>query len=296
MTKIFSQTKAWLVLMDSWFKWPNTCKWIYKIMKRHFLVRITKEQYIYDENNNRFKIAKLLRKETCINFKDWDLWSFKGVKLKSWTDKKVDILVNIIVFHKNWFRNPLILATSADIQDIYENMIKEIWGISLMEFTESKKDKKKDNKWPNDAISKVKLENNMYYAFVLLYKKRWTIEECFKELKSYLWFENFQVRSYDSIMKYLHIILLVHTLLYIILAIICSNNEIFNKIYEYLKRKRNIKNKEHKITFMWLKLFIEMININSDDFSHNNLPNLFKIPISLKSSYCLCIQESLGEI
>lgn len=287
MTKVFSQTKAWLVLIDSGFKWPYTCKWIYNIMKRHFLVRISKDQIFYDQNNNCFKIAKLLRKDSCINFRDWDLWVFKKVKLKSWINKKVDIPVNIIVFHKNWFRDPLILATSADVQDIYENMIKEVWDNSLKEKVEGGK---------NNIISKIKQEMNIYYAFVLLYKKRWSIEECFKELKSYIWFENFQVRSYDSIMKYLHIVLLVHTILYIILAIIYSNNKVFDLVYDYLKRKRNIKNKNHKITFMWLKLFIEMINQKSDDFWFDNPLNLFKIPISLKSGYCLCIQEVLGWI
>jgi hypothetical protein len=38
----------------------------------------------------------------------------------------------------------------------------------------------------NNIISKIKQEMNIYYAFVLLYKKRWSIEECFKELKSYI--------------------------------------------------------------------------------------------------------------
>jgi len=68
-----------------------------------------------------------------------------------------------------------------------------------------------------DKISIKSFEDNVFYAFVELYKRRWTIEECFKELKSYLSFEKFQVQSYDAIMKYLHIILLVHTLTYIML-------------------------------------------------------------------------------
>jgi IS4 transposase len=38
-------------------------------------------------------------------------------------------------------------------------------------------------------VSVKNFEDNVFYAFVELYKKRWTIEECFKELKSYLSFD-----------------------------------------------------------------------------------------------------------
>ena len=38
--KTLKNTKAWLVILDSGFKWANTCKRIFQVMKRHFLVRI----------------------------------------------------------------------------------------------------------------------------------------------------------------------------------------------------------------------------------------------------------------
>jgi transposase len=82
----------------------------------------------------------------------------------------------------------------------------------------------------------------VFSAFVELYKKRWTIEECFKELKSYLSFEKFQVQSHDAIIKYLHIILLVHTLTYIMLFSLTQSHNNFNFVYDFLKEKRNIKN------------------------------------------------------
>ncbi|MDQ7022730.1 MAG: transposase [Candidatus Gracilibacteria bacterium] len=69
-------------------------------------------------------------------------------------------------------------------------------------------------------------------------KKRWTIEECFKELKSYLSFEKFQVQSHDAIMKYLHIILLVHTLTYIMLFGLTQSHNNFIFVYDFLKEKR----------------------------------------------------------
>ncbi|MDQ7023737.1 MAG: hypothetical protein Q9M97_09710 [Candidatus Gracilibacteria bacterium] len=33
--------------------------------------------------------------------------------------------INIIVFYKNGLKNPSVLATSAEISDIYDNMIKK---------------------------------------------------------------------------------------------------------------------------------------------------------------------------
>jgi len=50
-------------------------------------------------------------------------------------------------------------------------------------------------------------------------------------------------------MKYFHICILVHSLLYITLAYIKDNIELQTKIYNILKEKRNIKNKNNDISF-----------------------------------------------
>ena len=191
------------------------------------------------------------------------------------------ILVNIIVFHKNWLKNPSILATSANIEDIFNNMIRKKWEKSFNE-------KLKENKW---KISIENQEKSVYIAFVKLYKKRWTIEECFKELKSYLCFEKFQVQSQNAIMKYLHIVLLVHTIIYIMLFLLTESHNNFNFVYIFLKEKRNIKNEFNwfkKITFMWIKFFIEMMfqlwwTWKIKWKSEKKLKNIFKNSICLKS-------------
>ena len=281
MMKVIKNTKSWLIVLDSGFKWANMCKWIFQVCKRHFLVRIWEWQKIIDEYWNEFKISELLLKKSAIYFPNWRMWVFKWVYLKSWKSKWVILPVNIIIFHKNWPKKPSVIATSADLEDVYENMIRKSWEIS-------RKEKMKDfNDINSKKVSKWWEINKIYYCFVELYSKRWSIEECFKELKSYLCFENFRLQSYDAIMKYLHVILLVHTLLYIMLYSLAKNEKSFNFVYNYLKKKRNMKNKLKKITIMWLKLFIEMIFQNWCSWDWKKIENILKNSICVKSSYSL---------
>jgi len=227
MMKVIKNTKSWLIVLDSGFKWANMCKWIFQVCKRHFLVRIWEWQKIIDENWNEFKIRELLLKKSAIYFPNWRMWIFKWVYLKSWKNKWVNIPVNIIVFHKNWPKKPSVVATSAELEDVYENMIRKTWEVSW------KEKMKEFNQTNSKKVSKWWEINKIYYCFVELYSKRWSIEECFKELKSYLCFENFRLQSYDAIMKYLHVILLVHTLLYIMLYSLTKNEKLFNIVYNY---------------------------------------------------------------
>ena len=284
MTKTIKKTKSWLVVLDSGFKWAEMCKNIYENCKKHFLVRISATQVFFNENWEKFKISNLLKKKNAIYFEDWKMWVFKSVFLQSWNKKWFKKRVNIIVFHKNWLKNPSVLATSAEISDIYDNMIKKNWERSF-------KEKLEENKW---KISIENQEKSVYFAFVELYKKRWTIEECFKKLKSYLSFEKFQVQSNNAIMKYLHIILLVHTLTYIMIFWLTQSHNNFIFVYNFLKEKRNIKNKSNwikKITFMWLKLFIEMMfqlwwSWKIKWKSRKYLKNILKSPLCLNYNSC----------
>jgi hypothetical protein len=94
-------------------------------------------------------------------------------------------------------------------------------------------------------------------------------------------------------MKYLHIVILVHTLIYITLNYIYQEHITKNLIYEYLKTKRNIKNKNNDIYFTGLKLFIEMITLKPDDFKQFCHLKLFNFSISLKYCYSLNNQNNL---
>ena len=255
--KMVWKTKAWLIVLDSGFKWADTCKWIYQVAKRHFLVRISQTQKFFTKSWDEFKIEQLLKDNTASVFGNWKMWVFKDVLLKSWSKKWFNIYITIIVYKVNWAKNPVVLATSADLEDVYENMIRKLWDPSWKE-----KIKQKDEN-NSKTLSFWWVENEIYGCFVILYRKRWSIEECFKELKSYLCFETFKVTSYESIMKYFHIVLLVHTLLTIMVYRLYLNDNSFNYIYEFLKEKRNMKKKKwdnlKQVTLIWLKLFIEMI-------------------------------------
>jgi hypothetical protein len=103
------------------------CKNIFENCKKHFLVRISATQVFFDQNWNKFKISNLLKNENALQFENGKMWVFKGIFLQSWNNKWFKKRINIIVFYKNWLKNPSVLATSAEIWDIYNNMIKKNW-------------------------------------------------------------------------------------------------------------------------------------------------------------------------
>lgn len=286
--KMVWKTKSWLIVLDSGFKWANTCKWVFKVAKRHFLVRVSQTQKFYDRNWVEFKIENLLNNNNATFFNNWKMWVFKDVMLKSWSKKWFNLYITIVVYKINWTKNTMVLATSANLEDVYENMIRKLWESTWKE----RMDEKTNN---NQSLANLWV-NEVYSCFVLLYKRRWSIEECFKELKSYLCFENFKVTSYESIMKYFHIILLVHTILTILIHRELLNKKTFDYIYEFLKEKRNIKKKKwdisKKITIFWLKLFIEMVFktwlVSKMKWKHKKtLVDLLKTSICVKS--CLAL-------
>ena len=71
---VVKKTKSWLVVLDSGFKWANMCKWIYQVMKRHFLVRIWEWQKFINEYGKEFKISELLLKSTAMYFPNWRMF------------------------------------------------------------------------------------------------------------------------------------------------------------------------------------------------------------------------------
>ncbi len=71
------------------------------------------------------KIRYMLKKADAIYLEKWRMWVFKDVYLKSWMKKRVKIPVTIIVYHVNWAKVPMVIATSASLEDVYENMIRK---------------------------------------------------------------------------------------------------------------------------------------------------------------------------
>jgi len=90
-------------------------------------------------------------------------------------------------------------------------------------------------------------------------------------------------------MKYFHICILVHTLLYITLSYIYLDLDTKIFIYDYLKKKRNIKNDNFDVSFDGLKLFFEMIVLVDTNFSLKSI----NFSISLKSCFPFYNQDIL---
>ena len=242
---VVKKTNAWIFLLDSWYKWAFFCSYIYKVLKRQFLVRIdTNHTMLIDNRKNSLpdwrkkkrwrsprypgfleqKILTMLSGKNAIVFESWKMWIFKNVRLKTWI-WELNIPMNIIVFHRNWAYKPIVLVTSVRVEEM-----KDI----------------------------------EYYHFVDMYYKRWTIETLFKELKSYFNFEWFKTLSLNAIMKFMHIAILCHTLLTMFLDKLHSPWWIGLKlkVQSFLKTTRNIKkwkNHSWELTVCWLKVFLESV-------------------------------------
>ena len=278
LDKCVQKTKSWLIVLDSGFKSVNYVKYIHTKLKRHLLVRIESNQYIIDSNWNEKQISKLLNNKNCTHFREWKMWIIPDIFLRTWYKWWFKNKVNIAVFWYNWAKKASIVVTTANLRDIYDNMCKKQWGLSWEDL------QNQSNKWINLQSESLKI----YAVFLALYKQRWSIESCFKELKSYFWLEKFRFKSYESIMKYIHICMLAHTLSSKMLDIVLNSEQLFDFIYWFLKKFRNIKNictitKQKYITIESIKLFLQMVFSWSENFLTKTWLWLLKKLFSVKS-------------
>jgi hypothetical protein len=278
LNECVQKSKAWLIILDSGFKSVNYVKYIHAKLKKHLLVRIEANQYIIDWNWNEKQISKLLKDKNCIRFRKWKMWIIPDIFLRTWYRWWFKNKVNIAVFRYNWAKKASIVVTTANLREVYDNMYKNQWDLSCEDL------QNQTNKWINLQSEILKI----YAVFLWLYKQRWSIESCFKELKSYIWLENFRFKSYDSIMKYIHICMLAHTLTNKMLDIAFSSEQLFDFIYWFLKKFRNIKNictitKQKYITLESMKLFLQMVFSCSENFYIKSWLWLIKKSFSVKS-------------
>ncbi len=159
--KVASKTSAYLFVLDSGFKSPYIIEFIFHTLKRHFLLRIGKNQIFLMQNQEAKKYSKKLRK----------LWVFPKVILSSW-HKVFPENVTVIVYHRNGFLDPIVLVASLEIT-----------------------------------------ETQQAFDIVQIYFKRWSIEQLFKEVKSWFNFEKFRVTSLHALGKFLHLVVFIHSLM-----------------------------------------------------------------------------------
>ena len=270
--KVVTKTKAWIFILDSWFKWAYFCSFIYKTLNRHFLVRIWKNQMILTKdkrfwrkkklnkrekqkeqekqetrktNDNRgrkekypdygeCKISSFLKERNCIQLNNGKLWILNNVLIKSWLIQ-FNTPMQIIVFYRNGFMRPLVLVTSVNYNG---------------EFTKS------------HALE-----------IIQTYYKRWSIEMLFKEVKSWFHLESFRLQTEEAIYKFFHIIIFCHTLLTMVHDSVCCNDWLKLQVKYFLCKTRNIKK---SFTVIGIKLVFESLYLNPGLFT-----SFASIPIDL---------------
>lgn len=227
---IAKKTTALLFVFDRGFRNQYLLKYIFKDLKRLFLIRIDPAQHIYVLASKRARKRKkiprysipdriskrldyFLNQESAITLENGKLWILNEVIVKAWIGEFREE-VSVIVFHRNGFKNPLVICIS---------------------------------------VPKLTLEEALDYLET--YFRRWGIEQLFKELKSWFCFEKFKTISLESIEKYLAMVIFVHSLLTQVKEQIEHVPKLKEAIQSFLKKVRNIT----VFTMIGFKLFLEII-------------------------------------
>lgn len=227
--KVATKTSAYLFLLDSGFKSPHIIKYIFHDLKRHFLLRIGKNQKCLvpsketqksSKKPRKFpdriskKIASLCTENTAIQVQDGKLWFFSNVILSSW-QQVFPQAVSVVVYHKNGFLSPIVLVTSLEIPEVQQAL-----------------------------------------DLVQMYFKRWSIEQLFKEIKSWFSFEKFRVTSLRALGKFLHLVVFIHSLVSTLFFEIQKHKELLEIIRFVIRKSRNIL----ELTVVSLKLFFQSLH------------------------------------
>lgn len=227
---IAKKTTAFLFVFDRGFRNQYLLKYIFKDLKRLFLIRIDPNQHVHVLASKKVKKRKkiprysipdriskrldyFLNQESVITLENGKLWILNEVIVKAWIGEFREE-VSVIIFHRNGFKKPLVICVS---------------------------------------VPKLTLEEALNYLET--YFRRWGIEQLFKELKSWFCFEKFKTISLESIEKYLAMVIFVHSLLTQAKEQIEHVPRLKEAIQHVLKKVRNITD----FTMIGFKLFLEII-------------------------------------
>lgn len=125
---VAEKTLAWIFVFDRGFKNQYLLKYVHSVLKRIFLIRICPSQHVYILAPKKAKkrkttprysipdrvsksIKNFLDKKSAVALENGKLWLMNEVIVRAWIGEFREE-VSIIVFHRNGFKNPLVLCVS----------------------------------------------------------------------------------------------------------------------------------------------------------------------------------------
>lgn len=135
LNKISRKTKAWIFVFDSGFRKKYLLRYVYRNLRRHFLIRIQPNMRVLFKSG--FCKAREVMKRRCFaKVEQGRIWVVKKSCVKAWSDA-VDFDVAIIIYQRDGFRDPLVLAVSEADIDIekglfFISLYFKRWGIEQL--------------------------------------------------------------------------------------------------------------------------------------------------------------------
>lgn len=231
LTKVSRKTSAWLFIFDRGFRNKYLADHVFHKLKRMFLIRLSASQSVLIKKN-----AKRIRRR-----KKESRYHVPGRVRKSITSFLNEETAIRLEQGKLWFIPHVMINAWRDV-------FRE--EISIIVYWQ--------NGFKNPlvlCISKPDITKEDAFSFVEIYHRRWGIEQLFNELKSWLSFEKFKVISEEALIKYLHLVIFIHSLLTAKKQDIEHVPKLCELILRFLKKSRNI----IQLTLVGLKLFFESI-------------------------------------
>jgi hypothetical protein len=244
LAKVAEKTNAWLFVFDRGFRNKYLAKHVFATLKRMFLMRLSDGQSILIRDPHQ-KVSERKKEPR------YSVTGRTGKKIKSFLKDKTAIRLEK---GKLWFISHVVVNAWRDV-------FRE--EVSIIVY------------WQDGfshplvlCISKAEITEQEAISFVELYHRRWGIEQLFNELKSWFCLEKFKVISEQALVKYLHLVLFIHSLLTAKKEEIEHVPKLRELMVHFLKRTRNVIH----FTLLSLKLCFESLTSLTSSTFKKSLP------------------------
>ena len=247
LKRCLKKTKAWLVIIDRGFKNQYFLQAILQA-GRQFLIRIDDDMLVMLEDIVQVKKDGMK----------------KGKKKKF--PGRVSVKINQQILKQ---KGVIEIKMNDGIIYVIPNVIIKAWAAQIP--TESTVVVYKRNKFKNPLVlcfSQGDVDRTKALELIQCYYRRWKIEQIFKEEKQLFVLEDIKVRSVKALHRYIHMIMVAHTLLFIKQLQVESIELLKGFIEFYLKKTRKIP----KLTLCSLKIFLEKCTFFNFDFKSHYAP------------------------